>query len=165
MMISSPFSAKPISRAVRVADQAPGGFNGKVALRLTALVGTMQAAYLFGILALIALPGVLGLSLLPDRSLLIVAWVSQTFIQLVMLAVLQLGQNLQAAGADKRAEATYLDAEAVLHEILSAQDHLLAQDELIKGTQSAILAAISDLRSGESGEQLRRPRTNPVKGK
>ena len=117
---------------VKVADQAGGGANGRIALRLTALVGTMQAAYLFALLALIALPGVLGFSALPARSLLIVAWVSQTFIQLVMLAVLQLGQNLGAAGADKRAEATYQDAEAVLHECAELQRHLQAQDDVLE---------------------------------
>ena len=136
------------TQAVRVADQAPAGFNGHVALRLTALVGTMPAAYSFAALALLALPGILGFTLFPSRTLLIVAWISQTFIQLVMLAVLQLGQNLQAAGADKRAEATYLDAESVLHEVMLTQDHLIAQDELIRGTQTAILAAIA---TGQAG--------------
>ncbi len=33
-----------------------------------------------------------------------------------------------AAASDKRAEATYEDADAVLHTALQIQDHLLAQD-------------------------------------
>jgi hypothetical protein len=112
----------------------------------------MPAAYSFAALALLALPGILGFTLFPSRTLLIVAWISQTFIQLVMLAVLQLGQNLQAAGADKRAEATYLDAESVLHEVMLTQDHLIAQDELIRGTQKAILAAVN----GAASERMHR---------
>jgi len=76
----------------------------------------------------LALPAVLGFSLLPARTLLIVAWISQTFIQLVMLAVLQLGQNISGAAADKRAQATYLDAESILHECLELQRHLQVQD-------------------------------------
>jgi hypothetical protein len=116
---------------VKMAAQASGGINGRIALRLTALVGTMQAAYLFAGLALVALPSVLGYTWFPSRTLLIVAWISQTFIQLVMLAVLQLGQNLQAKGSDARAEQTYLDAEAVLHEAQQIQAHLAEQDKLL----------------------------------
>ena len=41
------------------------------------------------------------------------------------------GQNVQAAAADKRAEATYHDASATLHEVAQLQGHLAAQDELL----------------------------------
>jgi hypothetical protein len=37
-----------------------------------------------------------------------------------------------AAAADKRAEATYSDADAVLHEAVKIQDHLLAQDKVLE---------------------------------
>ena len=106
--------------------------NGRIAVRLTALVGTMTAAYLFAGIAFLALPSVLGYTWFPARTLLIVAWISQTFIQLVMLAVLQIGQNLQAKGADARAQQTYLDAEAILHECLELQKHLQSQDEVLE---------------------------------
>jgi hypothetical protein len=112
----------------KVADQHSGGINGKIALRLCAVVGTMQAAYAFAVLALLALPGVLGFNWFPSRTLLIVAWISQTFVQLVMLAVLQLGQNLLGVAADARAEATYKDAEAILTDCLQLQQHLEVQD-------------------------------------
>ena len=115
---------------VKVAKLAGDTPNGRIALRLTALVGTMGAAYLFALIAVLALPSVLGYTWFPARTLLIVAWISQTFIQLVMLAVLQIGQNLQAKGADARAQQTFLDAEAILHECLELQKHLAAQDEL-----------------------------------
>lgn len=116
---------------VKIADQARGKINGRVALRLTALVGTMQAAYLFTVLALVALPSVLGYNWFPSRTLIVVAWVSQTFIQLVMLAVLQLGQNLSGAAADARAEATFQDAESILHECVQLQAHLAEQDKVL----------------------------------
>jgi len=115
----------------KVADQHGSGVNARIALRITAMVGTMQAAYLFTGLALLALPPVLGLGWVPARTLLIVGWISQTLIQLVMLAVLQLGQNVQAAAADKRAEMTFLDAEAILHEFAQIREHLHAQDAAI----------------------------------
>ena len=52
-----------------------------------------------------------------DR-LVIVAWIAQTFLQLVLLPVIIVGQNIQAKAADGRADQTYNDAEAVLHEVL-----------------------------------------------
>ena len=40
-------------------------------------------------------------------------------------------QNVQAAAADKCAEATFHDASATLHEVAHVQGHLAAQDELL----------------------------------
>lgn len=102
------------------------GFNGKIALALTTTVGTMWCAYAFAILALVVAPQAFGGGLL-----LSVQWVSQTFIQLVMLSVIMVGQNILGRASDKRAIQTYNDAEAVLHEALEIQRHLQAQDELI----------------------------------
>jgi hypothetical protein len=100
------------------------GFNGKVALTLTTLVGTMWCAYAFAVLALVALP-----SALSDGSLLaLVQWVSQTFIQLVMLSVIMVGQNILSKASDKRADMTYQDADATFHESEQIQAHLLEQD-------------------------------------
>ena len=61
----------------------------------------------------------------------IVSWVAQTFLQLVLLSVIIVGQNVQAAAADKRAEATFHDASATLHEMAHVQGHLAAQDVLL----------------------------------
>ena len=102
------------------------GFNGKVALILTTTVGTMWCAYAFSVLALVALPQALQGGLLP-----IIQWVSQTFIQLVMLSVIMVGQNILSRASDKRADETYQDADATLHEALQIQDHLKAQDDAI----------------------------------
>ena len=100
------------------------GINGRIALVLTTAVGTMWCAYAFAILALIALPDALNSgSLLP-----LVQWLSQTFIQLVMLSVIMVGQNVQSRASDKRAEMTYEDAGAILTESLQIQEHLKAQD-------------------------------------
>ena len=72
----------------------------------------MICAYLFGARAFVSLPSALNSGAL----IIIVAWIAQTFFQLVLLPVIIVGQNVQARAADKRAELTYLDAEAVLHE-------------------------------------------------
>ena len=102
------------------------GANGRIALLLTTVVGTMWCAYAFSILALIALPSALGGGLLP-----LIQWVSQTFIQLVMLSVIMVGQNILGRAADKRADMTYKDAEAILQEAEQIQAHLKAQDEAL----------------------------------
>jgi hypothetical protein len=99
------------------------GLNGKIALILTTTVGTMWCAYAFGLLALVALPSALNGGLLA-----IIQWVSQTFIQLVMLSVIMVGQNILGKASDKRAEMTYNDADATFHEAEQIQDHLKAQD-------------------------------------
>ena len=99
------------------------GVNGRVALGLTTAVGTMWCAYAFAVLAFVALPEALGGGLLP-----LIQWVSQTFIQLVMLSVIMVGQNILSRAADRRADMTYRDAEAIFHEAQQIQAHLKAQD-------------------------------------
>ncbi len=56
---------------------------------------------------------------------------AQAFLQLVLLSIIMVGQNVQADAADKRAEATFHDASATLHEVAHVQGHLAAQDELL----------------------------------
>jgi hypothetical protein len=102
------------------------GINGKIALVLTTVVGTMWCAYAFSALALFALPAAAG-----GGSLALIQWVSQTFIQLVMLSVIMVGQNILARSSDKRADMTYKDADATFHEAEQIQAHLLEQDKAI----------------------------------
>ncbi|MFI5384562.1 MAG: hypothetical protein ACHQ50_00415 [Fimbriimonadales bacterium] len=83
------------------------GLNGKIAIVLTTAVGTMWCAYIFAVLAFVALPDALHTGMFGT-----VQWVSQTFIQLVMLSVIMVGQNILGQASDKRAEMTYKDAEA-----------------------------------------------------
>ncbi len=118
---------------VKIADQLPSHhcivrFNNWSALKITAIVGTMWCAYAFTGIALVSLPAALS----TGQLIVIIAWIAQTFLQLVLLSVIIVGQNLAAAASDKRAEATYLDAEAVLHEALQIQQHLLAQDKVLE---------------------------------
>ncbi len=102
------------------------GVNGRIALVLTTAVGTMWCAYAFAILALVVLPQAIAGGLL-----LFVQWVSQTFIQLVMLSVIMVGQNVLSRASDKRALMTYQDADATFHEAEQIQAHLRVQDDAI----------------------------------
>ena len=70
----------------------------------------MWAAYAFACLALISLPAALA----TGDSLIIVAWLAQTFLQLVLLPVIIVGQNVQAQAQDMRAETDH----ETLNEIL-----------------------------------------------
>jgi hypothetical protein len=113
----------------RVAGKGPiGRFNARFGLFVTVVVGTMWCAYLFTLLALVSLPAALQ----TGDKIIIVAWIAQTFLQLVLLPIIIVGQNVQAAAADKRAEDTYKDAEAVLHEAIEIQKHLKAQDDALE---------------------------------
>jgi hypothetical protein len=124
-------AARAADRPVRVADFLPRGtavnrFNTRVALLITRAVGSMWCAYVFALFDMISLPDAIR-----GGTSAIVSWVAQTFLQLVLLSVIMVGQNVQAAAADKRAEATFHDASATLHEVAHVQGHLAAQDALL----------------------------------
>ena len=129
---------------VKVADLMPRDnpitrFNTWLAVKVTNGVGTMWCAYAFAALALVSLPA----AIMSGNAVLIVSWISQTFLQLVLLSIIIVGQNVLAAASDKRAEATYQDADAVLHTALQIQDHLLAQD----GEIEKILGSLKPLKA------------------
>lgn len=126
-------------------DDERVGWNGKLGLFITTIVGTMWAAYLFTILAMISLPS----ALTSGDSIIIVAWIAQTFLQLVLLPIIIVGQNIQAKAADKRADQTYKDAEAVLHECLQIQEHLAAQDAAQQQQLSELKQLLSRMEHGK----------------
>jgi hypothetical protein len=103
------------------------GVNGKIGVFITTVVGTMWAAYIFTLIALVSFPAAIQ----SGDKIIIVAWIAQTFLQLVLLPIIIVGQNVQARAADKRSEQTYSDAEAILHECLQLQAHLQAQDQIL----------------------------------
>lgn len=99
--------------------------NQRIGLAITKSVGTMWAAYAFFALSLVSLPA----ALMTGDTVIIVAWVAQTFLQLVLLPIIIVGQNLQAAKTEARAVATYEDATAILEEAQEIQAHLADQDK------------------------------------
>jgi hypothetical protein len=100
----------------------PGGFNNWLAVKITNVVGTMWCAYAFMLIALISLPDALR----GGRSQLI-AWIAQTFLQLVLLSIIMVGQKVAAAASDRQALQTYQDAEALL-QISDDMHRLLKQN-------------------------------------
>ncbi|MGD0391311.1 MAG: hypothetical protein ABSC41_01580 [Acidimicrobiales bacterium] len=96
-------------RGLRSDVRRASGVNAKIAVFLTNIVGSMWCAYVFGVIALLGLrpalrPGGEG----------IVAWVAQTFLQLVLLSVIMVGQNVQSQASDLRSQHTYDDAVEIL---------------------------------------------------
>jgi ABC-type nickel/cobalt efflux system permease component RcnA len=104
------------------------GFNGRIAILITNTVGTMWCAYAFAILALISLP-----EAIKGGTAALIAWIAQTFLQLVLLSVIMVGQKVSAAASDKQALQTYKDAEALLkiqddvHRLIKVNNDLTAQ--------------------------------------
>ena len=108
-------------------EQHKLGFNGTLGKTITEGVGTMWCAYAFAVLALVALPSAIKGGALP-----MVQWVSQTFLQLVLLSIIMVGQQVIGGVSDTRAIETYNDAEAVLQEAQQIQAHLAVQDAAIE---------------------------------
>ena len=100
------FDPKAIREAVREVE----GFNAKLALVITRSVGTMACAYVFAAIALVSLPAAIN----SGQVIIIVAWVAQTFLQLVLLSIIMVGQSVQAAASDARAAKEFADTETIL---------------------------------------------------
>lgn len=104
-------------------DSALGRINTRLALGITKVVGSMWCAYVFALLALISFPAAIR----SHDPIIIVAWVAQTFLQLVLLPIIIVGQNVQAAASDARAESDHETLLAI--HTLTAEVHDIAQQQ------------------------------------
>jgi hypothetical protein len=93
---------------------AIGLFNTRIALAVTKSVGSMWCAYAFALLAFISLPSAIK----SGNSIIIIGWIAQTFLQLVLLPIIIVGQNVQAAASDARAESDH-DTLIAIHTLAS----------------------------------------------
>jgi len=119
------------------AEQEASGVNTHIAVGLTKSVGTMWTAYSFAVLAIVGLLAILGW--LPPLVALLVVWASQTFIQLVMLPILSVGQNVLGRHAELIADEQYNTTMKTFHDIEEIMQHLSAQDaELLRHTKMLI---------------------------
>jgi hypothetical protein len=113
-------------------DTAYARFNKKVAVAITDKVGTMSCAWVFSVIALLSLPATLAAfsafsSVFPKvlvntHLIALIAWIAQTFIQLVLLSVIMVGQNIQSAAADARSAKTFEDTEYVKDQVNTHTD-------------------------------------------
>ena len=121
------------------AKQGADGFNSNLAVKITNVVGTMWCAYAFACLALISFPAALRAGTAP-----LVAWFAQTFLQLVLLSIIMVGQKVAAAKSDKQLDQTYRDAEALL-EINDDMHKLVKQNVMLTEQINVLLKQNTDL--------------------
>ena len=114
-----------------------GRFNTWLAVWITKSVGTMWAAYLFALIALVSLPQSIQ-ALMKGDTVTAVIWLSQSFLQLVLLPIIIVGQNVISASQDARAEADHLTL-TTLHAINVQQLQMLEQQRVMLEKQRAIL--------------------------
>jgi succinate dehydrogenase hydrophobic anchor subunit len=107
-----------------------GRVNAWLAFRITKIVGTMYCAYVFTILAFVALPSAIQ----QGSPTVLVNWLSSNFLQLVLLPIIIVGQNVISAAQDARAEAD--------HETLTALNQMNIQQLEILKTQEEILTLL-----------------------
>jgi len=99
-------------------------FNQKLAAKITSGVATMWCAYLFAAIALVSLPAAIR----SHDLITIVSWVAQTFLQLVLLSIIMVGQNVASASVEQTINETHT---ASLGEFeLAKEARLLANQEL-----------------------------------
>jgi hypothetical protein len=78
-------------------------FNTKLAAKITSGVATMWCAYIFAGIALVSLPAALK----SGNLIVIVSWIAQTFLQLVLLSIIMVGQNVASASVEKKITETH----------------------------------------------------------
>ncbi|HLQ17275.1 MAG TPA: DUF1003 domain-containing protein [Candidatus Eisenbacteria bacterium] len=124
--------ARKLKAPPKVSDEHIG-FNGRLGAAITRRVGTMWAVYIAIVIQVTWMTlATLGIwefrrDPYPFAFLLFLS----NIVQLLLMFVLMVGQQVLGAASDKRAVVTYQDAEAILHECLQMQEHLLAQDKAL----------------------------------
>jgi hypothetical protein len=131
--------------------QEVSSFNNWLAVKITNVVGTMWCAYLFAALALVSLP-----EAVKAGTGALVAWTAQTFLQLVLLSIIMVGQKVAAAKSDKQLEQTYYDAEALLqisddmHKLVKQNVQLTQQVNELLGQNTQLTEQMNRLICHES---------------
>ncbi|TRZ86160.1 MAG: hypothetical protein D4R83_05105 [Streptomycetaceae bacterium] len=116
-------------------------FNKKLAARITSMVSTMWCAYIFAVIALISLPGAIK----SGNTIVIVSWVAQTFLQLVLLSIIMVGQNVQSESVEQKINETHA---ASLGEFeLAKEARAIANQELqeLKNISAEVHQLLRDL--------------------
>ena len=111
-----------------------GQFNNRLAVVITRAVGTMGAAYVFVLIAFVSFPQAIA-AFLGGDTVVGITWLSQSFLQLVLLPIIIVGQNIISASQDARAVAD--------HETLTALQLINVQQLQILEHQEKILDVLS----------------------
>lgn len=117
--------------------------NRKIAEGITHGVSTMWCAYIFAAIALISLPNAIK----SHDTIVIISWVAQTFLQLVLLSIIMVGQSVQSENVAQQISETHT---ASLGEFeLAKESRILANEELaaLRVISTEIHQIIRDLES------------------
>lgn len=128
------------ARKIVHGDNPIGRLNSFIAVRITRVVGSMWCAYAFALLAFVSFPAAVN----SHDPIIMVAWIAQTFLQLVLLPIIIVGQNVQAAATDARAESDHETLLAI--HTLSVEVHELAEQQI------KMLKLLEDRTSNLSGK-------------
>ena len=101
-------------------------FSDKLAIRITGWVGSMNCAYIFSIIAFISLPDAIKGGVATTIS-----WIAQTFLQLVLLSIIMVGQKVESAHSEERANADFEINKKAEIEIETILQHLENQNEMM----------------------------------
>jgi len=112
---------------LRPIERRENRFNNWLAVSITKVVGTMWCAYAFACLALISLPAAIS-----GGTATLIAWIAQTFLQLVLLSIIMVGQRIASEKSDRQLEQTYADSEELLKISDSIQGLLQQNTQLTK---------------------------------
>ena len=113
---------------LRPIERRENRFNEWLAIHITKVVGTMLCAYAFAMLAFISLPAAVR-----GGTATLISWIAQTFLQLVLLSIIMVGQNIAAKKSDRQLEQTYKDSEellkvsAAIHQLLERNTELTSE--------------------------------------
>jgi len=99
-------------------------FNQKIATKITSFVSTMWCAYIFVAIALISLPAAIK----TGDLIVIIAWVAQTFLQLVLLSIIMVGQDASTRGMQQKIDETHTASLAEFE--LAKQSQEIANKEM-----------------------------------
>ena len=115
--------------------------NQNIAQKITSAVATMWCAYLFAAIALISLPTAIR----SGDTIVIVSWIAQTFLQLVLLSIIMVGQNVQSKSVEKKIDETHFASLAEFE--LAKEARTIAHEELkeLKAISQEMHALVRDL--------------------
>jgi uncharacterized membrane protein len=99
----------------------------RIASKITNVVGSMWCAYVFACIALISLPDAIQ-----GGTATIISWIAQTFLQLVLLSIIMVGQKVESKHSELRNNSHYDVSIKTEEEIDVIIKHLENQNELLE---------------------------------
>lgn len=100
-------------------------FQDRMAVRIVDIVGSMGCAYVFAFIALCALPDKLHEAITNGfHPAPLIEWFSQSFLQLVLLAIIMVGQDVKARMAQENLDEAHVKLDA-MHERLQHHHGML----------------------------------------